>query len=135
MDLLRETQATAKEANKTFESLFQRRHYVDSAFQILIGIVSFALIILILVGPKTDEFGWPGLAEIIFTIWIFFANIVFALVYAFISTQRRKKDLEAAEKTAQKVANDWFISAHRTEYAHLWQQIAEQQKNKSSIVT
>ncbi|CDS12220.1 hypothetical protein LRAMOSA04415 [Lichtheimia ramosa] len=106
--VLRETKETAKEARMTYMSLTRRRNVVDGACQIIICIISLVLVVLLIQGEKTEEFQQPQLAELVFTIWMFVANIVLALLYAHISTRKRDKRLQQTANIAENVAKDWL---------------------------
>lgn len=106
--VLRETKETAKEARTTYMSLTRRRNVVDGACQVIICIISLVLVILLIQGEKTEEFEQPQLAELVFTVWMFVANIVLALLYAHISTRKRNKRLQQTANIAEKVAKDWL---------------------------
>ncbi|KAI9493451.1 hypothetical protein BDB00DRAFT_372240 [Zychaea mexicana] len=102
--VIEETAKTAQEARLTFASLCKRRGVVDGACQIIMGLLSFALVLLLLIGEKTEEWGMPAMAELTFAVWMFFANVILAIVYAFISTRKHRKKWRETEAVAREVA-------------------------------
>ncbi|KAI9253958.1 hypothetical protein BDA99DRAFT_587136, partial [Phascolomyces articulosus] len=104
VQVIKETTKTAKEARLTFESLCKRRGVVDGTMQVIMGLLSFALVLLLLIGEKTEEWGLPAMAELTFAVWMFFANVIFAVVYAFISTRKHRKKWLETEVAAEKMA-------------------------------
>ena len=103
-EVVKETTKTAREARLTFESLIRRRGLVDGAMQVVMGLLSLALVILLLTGEKTEEWGMPAMAELTFAVWMFFANVIFAIVYAFLSTRKNKKKWGETKAAAEKMA-------------------------------
>ncbi|KAI8142759.1 hypothetical protein BJV82DRAFT_614178 [Fennellomyces sp. T-0311] len=105
IQVIDETRKTAREARLTFESLARRRGMVDGACQIIMGVLSFVVVILLLVGEK-DEEEWSiqGVAELTFAVWMFFANGILAIVYAIISTRKMKKKWGQTKAVARAIA-------------------------------
>ncbi|KAI7849931.1 hypothetical protein BDC45DRAFT_519425 [Circinella umbellata] len=103
-EVIKETTKTAREARLTFESLIKRRGLVDGAMQVIMGLLSLALVVLLLIGEKTEEWGMPAMAELTFAVWMFFANVIFAIVYAFLSTRKNKKKWRETKAAAEKMA-------------------------------